>query len=139
MCFCNFKCDFCFYCHQFYPLPLMRMPIGTPSTSQVPSSSTLPSTVPPGPPPPFVPNKEAALYGSIDGSPSTFFDVSDILATCRFQYVYMYLNNGLEFWSWVNNIVGNRVYGWRWNGTNWVPLTIAIRTIEGVACYEPTE
>ncbi|KZL92642.1 hypothetical protein [Clostridium magnum] len=132
MCFCNFGCNFCFYSNQFYPLPLMRMPIGTPSTSQA-------STVPPGPPPHFVPNKEEALYGSIDGSPSTFFDVSDILPTCIFQYVYMYLNNGLEFWSWVNNIVGNNVYGWRWNATNWVPLTMDIENIQGVACYEPTE
>lgn len=128
MYFDNFKDQFC-------PLSLMSLSARTPSISQGSTGSTISSTLPPGPPPPFTPIKTHVLYQTVLGGPGTFFRPLIWLTTCRFQYVYMFLNNGSEFWSWVNNIVGNNVYGWRWDGTKWVPLTMDGRSIQGVVCY----
>lgn len=143
MFFCNFICPYNFFYRQI-PSTMYSgstygtqttQPQGKPIMTQVPPGSTSASPTPVGPPPPFIPNKTDALYQSIEGGPASFQTVPAKLTTCRFQYVYIWLRTGAEFWSWVSYIFGNTIHGWVWSDNTWTPLTLDIRNIEGAACY----
>lgn len=116
----------CFY-RQVIPVPFSVSPglTGTP-----------PTIAPPGPPPPFIPNKISSVYLTTGGGTGFFFAVdTSVAATCMFRYVYIWLTNGSGFWSWINYVDSASFAGYRWTGSNWVPFRLGGDLISGLGCF----
>lgn len=90
-----------------------------------------PSSGPPsGPPPSFVPSQAAALQG-----PGTFAVDPGAIRRCRFRFVYIWLDNGQQFWAWIVFVGPRSIAGWRWIGFRWVYFGIDLNRIASFVCY----
>ena len=122
----------CFYC----PMQCFYRQYSQGGTSPQPPSSDTNSRPPAGPPPPFTPAEIQVIYQPHSTSPNAylFFD-SSVIKTYMFRYVYIWLKDGTGFWAWINYVDNVSVAGWRWNGSNWVPFKLEIRTIDLLAAF----
>ncbi len=84
---------------------------------------------PPGRPPAFTPSVSAAQQAGI------FAVDPGAIRPCRFRFVYIWLDNGRQFWAWLVFTGRNSVAGWRWTGFNWVYFGIDINRISSFVCY----
>ncbi|NJD02454.1 MAG: hypothetical protein FIA99_07635 [Ruminiclostridium sp.] len=89
-----------------------------------------PGGPPSGPPPSFVPSQTAAQQGVgiLAINPGA-------IRPCRFRYVYLWLDNGQQFWAWLVFVGSRSVAGWRWLGFRWVYFGIDLDRIESFVCY----
>ena len=90
----------------------------------------LSSGPPSGPPPSFVPSQMAAQQGIgiLAINPGA-------IRPCRFRYVYLWLDNGQQFWAWLVFVGSRSIAGWRWLGFRWVYFGIDLDRIESFVCY----
>ena len=89
-----------------------------------------PGGPPSGPPPSFVPSQMAAQQGIgiLAINPGA-------IRPCRFRYVYLWLDNGQQFWAWLVFVGSRSIAGWRWLGFRWVYFGIDLDRIESFVCY----
>lgn len=115
-----------------FPLiPPFGQPGGSPFTppGQVPGGTT--GTGPPsGPPPSFVPSQAQAqqtvgVYAVDPGA----------IRPCRFRYVYLWLDNGQQFWAWLVFVGRRSASGWRWIGFRWIYFGVDLDRITAFVCY----
>jgi hypothetical protein len=55
------------------------------------------------------------------------------IATYIYNYTYIWLKNGMEFWSWPTYVGRNILVGWKWSGTYWSYFEVKLNTIENLA------
>lgn len=85
-----------------------------------------PGTGPPtGRPPTFTPHQQAGVFALDPGS----------IRRCMFRYVYIWLDNGQQFWAWLVFVGRRSVSGWRWTGFRWVYFGIDLNRISSFVCY----
>lgn len=70
------------------------------------------------PPPAFIPPKPEFSY----------------VVDCLYQYTYVWLLNGDNFWFYPTRVEYGEVSGYRWNGAFWMYYGIDPRFIDAVAC-----
>lgn len=85
---------------------------------------------PSGRPPAFIPSQAAAqqTQGAFAIDPGS-------IRRCRFRYVYLWLDNGQQFWAWLTFVGRNSVAGWRWIGFTWVYFGLDLNRISSFICY----
>lgn len=83
---------------------------------------------PSGPPPTYVPQRprpqRPGIYAVDPGA----------IRPCTFRYVYIWLENGRQFWAYLVFVGRNSVSGWRWNGFRWVYFGVDLRRIDSFVC-----
>ena len=90
-----------------------------------------PQSGPPmGPPPSAKPSKHGTM-----GGPSPKAVEPGAIRPCKFQYVYIWLNNGSSFWAWLTYVGRKSVSGYRWTGHKWVYFGVDLRRIDYFQCY----
>lgn len=90
------------------------------------------STPPDISPPNFIPIKSQSINLSM-----TVLGVDDtILRSCIFCHIYLWLRDGIEFWSWISFIGGGHIIGWRWSKFHWINFELDLRKIESFICYK---
>jgi len=107
-----------------------------------------PGFFPPGQgqaPPPFTPPSGGPGMGPPSGRPPAFtpsapqagvFAVDPgAIRPCRFRFVYIWLDNGQQFWAWLVFTGRDSVAGWRWTGFRWVYFGVDINRISSFVCY----
>lgn len=85
---------------------------------------------PMGPPPSAKPSKHGPK-----GGPGLKAVEPGAIRPCRFQYVYIWLDNGSNFWAWLTYVGRRSVSGYRWTGRKWVYFGIDLRRIDYFQCY----
>lgn len=121
-----------FYC----PMQYFNRQYSQGASSSNPYSRTTSSRPPYGPPPPFTPSEIQIIYQQFSTSPNAYMVVSSsVIKTYMFRYVYIWLKDGTGFWAWINYVDNAFIAGWRWNGSNWVPFKLEIRTINLLAAF----
>lgn len=116
----------CPYCRQNYnPFQQMfgpRPPMGVPMNPQSGGPPT-------GPPPNKKPKKsskdKAGLYAVDPGA----------IKPCTYRFVYLWLENGREFWAWLVYVGPTSVAGYRWTGYGWRYFGIDLKKIESFECF----
>lgn len=100
-------------------------PFGPPGGGQ-PSGSGPPT----GAPPAFVPSQATAqqFAGVLAVNPGA-------IRPCIFRYVYLWLDNGQQFWAWLVFAGSRSVAGWRWIGFRWIYFGIDTRSITSFVCF----
>lgn len=83
---------------------------------------------PSGPPPSYVPRQ------SQEGRPGVRAIDPGAIRPCTFRYVYIWLENGRQFWAWLVFVGPRSAAGWRWNGRRWVYFGIDLDRIESFIC-----
>lgn len=96
---------------------------------QGPGPAVPPSKDPNSPPPP--PPKATPKAAN----PNQLKVSSGSIRPCRYQYVYVWLNNGRSFWVWPTNIDRRTLSGYRWNGFRWVYFGIDLNRIAAFECF----
>lgn len=114
-----------------FGLPGGGPPFGPPGGPPFGAPGGGPGSGPPsGPPPSFVPPHAAAQQGL--GAQAIN---PGAIRRCRFRYVYLWLDNGQQFWAWLVFVGSRSVAGWRWLGFRWVYFGIDLDRIESFICY----
>jgi hypothetical protein len=85
---------------------------------------------PSGRPPAFIPPLSAAQQ-----TQGIFAVEPGAIRPCRFRYIYIWLNNGQQFWAWLIFVGRNSAAGWRWTGFNWIYFGIDLNRISSFVCY----
>jgi hypothetical protein len=109
-----------------------RPPVGRPPQSG-PQPGGPPQSQPPGRRPPgFVPARprrpQQGQIGTLAVDPGA-------VRPCAFRFVYLWLENGQQFWAYLVFVGRTSVAGWRWTGFNWVYFGIDTRNIDSFVCY----
>lgn len=73
---------------------------------------------PQSPPPAFIPPKPAVSY----------------IVDCVYQYTYIWLRSGENFWFYPTSVDMDGVSGYRWSGSYWYFYGIDPRFIDAVSC-----
>lgn len=89
---------------------------------------------PPGAPPSQTPTKPMQAK-SMAGGPQTFAVSPGSIRPCLFQFVYIWLENGMSFWAWLTRVDRRSASGFRWNGRRWVYFGVDLRRIEFFQCF----
>lgn len=83
---------------------------------------------PSGPPPSFVPARRGDGISTLAVDPGA-------IRPCLFRFVYIWLENGRQFWAWLVFVGPRSVAGWRWNGFRWVYFGTDLENISSFICY----
>lgn len=83
---------------------------------------------PQGPPPSFVPAQRGVGISPLAVDPGA-------IRPCLFRFVYIWLENGRQFWAWLVFVGPRSVAGWRWNGFRWVYFGTDLENISSFICY----
>ena len=106
----------------------MMLPPFRPPFNQPPSDNISQRNYPPGPPP----NIDPAL-GQTD--PSLKAVSPRPLRSCRYQYVYIWLEDGRNFWTYLTYVGRRSVAGYKWIGYRWVYFGTDTDNISEYTCY----
>ncbi|QEK11878.1 hypothetical protein FQB35_05565 [Crassaminicella thermophila] len=87
------------------------------------------------PPPPFIPSISKAKAEGRTKVPGTGMICQYAIRNCKFKYTYIWLNNGLQFWTKPILINKNFIYCWIWNNLCWIYQKLAITDIHSFMCY----
>ncbi|MFZ5351288.1 MAG: hypothetical protein ACOZCL_01045 [Bacillota bacterium] len=127
----NFECPFC----RQRP-PQLNFPFITPGQigpgfgPPVSPGFGAPAGPPSGPPPvktPAKPDKgKVGLYAVDPGA----------IRPCRYQFVYIWLDNGRSFWAWLTFVGPRSAAGYRWTGNRWRYFGIDLRRIDSFQCFK---
>ena len=120
---------------QFRPSPPGRRP---------PGQEGPPPVGPPAGPPPFGPPGQQS--GPPSGPPPSFVPQRGVgiaplavdpgaIRPCLFRFVYIWLENGRQFWAWLVFVGPRSVAGWRWTGFSWVYFGTDLENISSFVCY----
>lgn len=90
---------------------------------------------PPPPPPSIIPEKTTAYLAKQPGGVSIYAVDPGAIRPCRYQYVYIWLENGQQFWAWLTYVGRYSAAGWRWTGYRWVYFGVDLRRIDSFVCY----
>lgn len=103
---------------------------GGPPFGQPPGGPPSGFSPPPGPPPAFAPSQAAAQqsFGVMAVNPGA-------IRRCLYRYVYLWLDNGQQFWAWLVFVGPGSVAGWRWIGYRWIYFGLDTRSILSFVCY----
>ncbi len=82
---------------------------------------------PAGPPPSFVPTQRGGI--------SPLAVDPGAIRPCIFRFVYIWLENGRQFWAWLVFVGPRSVAGWRWTGFSWVYFGTDLDNISSFICY----
>ncbi|MFZ5965667.1 MAG: hypothetical protein ACOYVK_00615 [Bacillota bacterium] len=96
--------------------PPFGPPFGTPPGQQGPPAT---------PPPRFTPQRPVSIFAVDPGA----------IRPCQFQFVYLWLTNGREFWAYLVFVGRRSVAGFRWTGFRWVYFGTDLRNIDSFVCY----
>ena len=110
--------------------PPFGPPSGSPPFGPPPGGASQGAGQPPGPPPSFTPSHavQQQSVGVLSINPGA-------IRPCIFRYVYLWLDNGEQFWAWLVFVGSRSVAGWRWTGRRWIYFGVDIRRISSFACY----
>lgn len=118
--------------------PPGRPPQGPPPgrPPQGPPPGRPPQGPPPGRPPQGPPPSTQFRGPSFPGRPFPPF-VPDFrqIRRCLFQFTYIWLNNGSNFWFYPVSLADGFLVGFRWRNYRWVFETINLRRIDFFQCY----
>lgn len=112
--------------------PFGGPPFGGPPFGQQQPFGGGPGYGPPsGPPPAISPNKPIQGFGGVSA-----YAVSPItIRPCLFRYVYIWLDNGDNFWAWLIFVSRRSVAGWRWRRNRWVYFGLDVDRIDNFICF----
>ena len=85
---------------------------------------------PSGRPPSFTP-AQATQPGGV----GVFAVDPGSIRRCLYRYVYIWLDNGQQFWAWLVFAGRRCVAGWRWIGFTWVYFGVDLNRISSFVCY----
>jgi hypothetical protein len=105
-------------------IPPFGPPTGIPPFGQPGQQGGPPS----GPPPSFVPSQRGGGVTIMAVDPGA-------IRPCIFRFVYIWLENGRQFWAWLVFVGPRSVAGWRWNGFSWVFFGTDLENISSFICY----
>lgn len=108
----------------------------------------LPSAPPTGVlsgPPPFTPPGQGVTNGPPTGPPPSFTPTQSqqvgllavdpgAISGCLYQFTYVWLNSGRQFWFYPVFVGRRSVAGYRWTGFGWVYFGIDLRSIQSFQC-----
>lgn len=57
---------------------------------------------------------------------------------CMKKYMYVWLNNGIEFWSVPILVSNNFIYLWIWDKIEWMYFKMSLQDIDSFICYWDT-
>ncbi|WP_281889742.1 hypothetical protein [Paenibacillus sp. YYML68] len=84
---------------------------------------------PQSPPPQFIPQKSAQLYAVDPGG----------IRRCLYRYVYIWQDNGEQYWAYVTYVGRRSLSGYRWYGFGplgyWIYFGLDLRRVEQFFCY----
>lgn len=100
---------------------------GGPPTGAPPFGPSGQQGPPSGPPPSFVPQRGAGI--------STLAVDPGAIRPCLFRFVYIWLENGRQFWAWLVFVGPRSVAGWRWTGFSWVYFGTDLENISSFVCF----
>ncbi|WHH58532.1 hypothetical protein [Petroclostridium sp. X23] len=117
---------------------------GRPDGPGSPFGPSFPPGFPPGqpgpgagapttPPPSTVPRRPTGV--GQPGQPGLFFVDPGAIRQCLYQFVYIWLVNGQQFWVWLVFVGPNSIAGYRWTGFRWVYFGTDLRNIDTFVCY----
>lgn len=86
-------------------------------------------------PPNFTPMIEKALAQGTTLVPGTEFILPSSLDHCLFQFTYIWLKNGREFWTKPVLRDENIVRCWIWNNQSWEWKQVSLHEIYSFLCY----
>ena len=89
-------------------------------------------------PPSFIPSIYKAKAIGNTKTPGTNILSHSTIDHCLKKYMYVWLNNGAEFWSVPIIVKDNYIHVWIWNKGKWKYYTIALDDIDSFICYWPT-
>jgi len=95
--------------------PPFAPPVGIPSGQQPPST----------PPPRFIPQQQVSIFAVDPGA----------IRPCLFRFVYIWLEDGRQFWAYLIFAGRRSVAGYRWTGFRWVYFGTDLRNISSFVCY----
>lgn len=87
---------------------------------------------PPGPPPSFTPAQSQAQ--TLAG-PGVLAVDPGAIRPCVRRFVYIWLDNGQQFWAWLVFVGRRSAAGWRWTGFRWVYFGVDLNRIERFLCF----
>lgn len=103
---------------------------GGPPFGPPPSGATSGTGPPSGPPPSFVPSQATAQQTA-----GLFAVNPGAIRPCTFRFVYLWLNNGQQFWAWLVFVGSRSVAGWRWIGFRWIYFGVDLDSIVSFVCF----
>ncbi|MFD2169805.1 hypothetical protein [Tumebacillus lipolyticus] len=110
------------------PGPFPGFP-ATPGPGGVPGGGPAGVPNPPTTPPPnYTPKKPFTAPGAVKA-----IDPGAI-QRCRFRFVYLWLDNGQQFWAFPTFIGPRSLAGYRWNGFRWIYFGVDLRHIDSFIC-----
>ena len=89
-------------------------------------------------PPNFIPSIYKAKALGNTKTPGTNTLSRSTIDHCMKKYMYIWLNNGAEFWSVPIIVKNNYIHIWIWNKVKWTYYTIALDDVDCFICYWPT-
>lgn len=98
-------------------------------------NSTLSYNSPEIPPPNLVPLKDKGKAEGNTKIPGKNIIAPSSLNHCLFKFTYIWLDNGLSFWSKPVAITNESVFAWVWNGVSWNYINIYLYLINTFLCY----
>lgn len=105
---------------RYYWFPFPFYPPPAPSSTQRPDEGP-----PKGPPPKEIPEQGPSLKAVDPGA----------IRNCKYRYVYLWLDDGRNFWAWLTYVGRRSVAGYRWIGHRWVYFGTDLRNISDFICY----
>ncbi|MBE1446571.1 hypothetical protein GGC63_006076 [Paenibacillus sp. OAS669] len=85
---------------------------------------------PQSPPPSFIPPEPFAAPFAVDASS---------IRGCLFRYVYIWQDNGDQYWMYLTHVGRNSISGFRWFGTGpigfWLFFGLDLRRIRQFTCF----
>ncbi|TXK82555.1 hypothetical protein FU659_14940 [Paenibacillus sp. N3.4] len=79
-------------------------------------------------PPAYTPQKPFQAAGG------TFAVDPGSIRRCLFNFTYVWLSNGQQFWYFPTFVGHNSISGFRWNGFTWMFFGIDLRFIDAFTC-----
>ncbi|WP_419182270.1 collagen-like protein [Paenibacillus radicis (ex Xue et al. 2023)] len=84
---------------------------------------------PQSPPPSFIPQQSASLFAVDPGS----------ISRCLFRNVYIWQDNGDQYWMYLTHVGRNSISGYRWYGFGptgfWLYFGLDLRRINQFTCF----
>ena len=85
--------------------------------------------------PNFIPSIYKAKAQGNTKTPGTNILSQSTIDHCMKKYMYLWFNNGTEFWSVPISVVNNDIYLWIWNSNKWTYYTMPLNNINCFICY----
>ena len=85
--------------------------------------------------PSFIPSIYKAKALGNTKTPGTNILEKSTIEHCMKKYMYIWLNNGTEFWSVPIIVKDNYIHIWIWNKVKWTYYTMVLDNINSFMCY----